>query len=267
MPSPLFSSLLLIGCGKMGAALATGWLQANSIGERLWIADPAPLPAALAADARVLLWTGDAAPDAVVLAIKPQQFAAVLPAYRGHLGQRPLVVSIAAGVTLAHIADLLAYDGPIVRAMPNTPAAIGQGITALVANDAIRAAECAQAEQLMAATGATLWLQDEEQMHAVTALSGSGPAYVFAFIEALTAAGVALGLPQAMAAHLARATVTGSAALAASSAESPATLRQNVTSPGGTTAAGLAVLQATLPDLLRTTTHAAANRSRELAQA
>lgn len=259
-------SLLLIGCGRMGAALATGWLCTNSISERLWIADPAPLPAALAADPRVMLWTGDAAPAVVVLAIKPQQFPTVLPTYRGHIGHRPLIVSIAAGMTLARIADLLAYGGPIVRTMPNTPAAIGQGITALVANPATSPAEQRQAECLLTASGQTLWLADEEQMHAVTAVSGSGPAYVFAFIEALTAAGEALGLAPDSAARLAQATVTGSAALAAANTDTPATLRRNVTSPGGTTAAGLAVLQAGLPDLLRQTTLAAAERSRELAR-
>lgn len=250
----------------MGTALATAWLRADLVRDTLWIADPAPLPAELAADPRVRLWTGDGTPAVVVLAIKPQQFEAVLPTYRGHIGHRPLIVSIAAGVTLERIADLLASDGPVVRAMPNTPAAIGRGITALIANDATSAAARQQAELLLLACGATLWLTDEAQMHAVTALSGSGPAYVFAFIEALTAAGTALGLAPDVAARLAQATVTGSAALAASSAESPATLRQNVTSPGGTTAAGLAVLQLELPDLLCRTTRAAAERSRELAR-
>lgn len=262
---PTFSCLL-IGCGKMGSALAASWLRCDALVERLWIADPAPLPASLTADPRVAAWTGAGSPDVIVLAVKPQQFADVLPPYRQVLGHRPVVISIAAGITLARMAALLDYDGPIVRTMPNTPAAIAQGVAALIANSAADPAARDLATRLMSSSGETVWLQDEQQMHAVTALSGSGPAYVFALIEALAAAGEALGLSADVAARLARATVTGSAALAAHSADSPATLRQNVTSPGGTTAAGLTVLQAELPDLLRRTTDAAAKRSRELAQ-
>jgi pyrroline-5-carboxylate reductase len=266
------NTLLLIGCGKMGTALASSWLAADDLMHRLWIADPAPLATVLTKDSRVAPWAGQGAPAVVVLAVKPQLFPDVLPLYRAQLVHRPVIVSIAAGVTLAQIAAGLGgesgkpYDGPVVRAMPNTPAAVGQGITALVANAATDAAARQRVTQLLAASGQVVWLKDEADMHAVTAISGSGPAYVFAFIEALTAAGEALGLPPTLAAQLVHATVTGSAALAAHSPDSsPATLRQAVTSPGGTTAAGLQVLQAELPGVMVRTAAAALRRSRELA--
>jgi pyrroline-5-carboxylate reductase len=202
-----------------------------------------------------------------VFAVKPQAMAAVLPAYR-HLAEvGAVVLSIAAGTVIAHFAAAFGERTPIVRAMPNTPAAIGQGVTALVANQHVSPAQRQLCSDLMAAVGVVHWTNDEEQMHAITAMSGGGPAYVFLLIETLAKAGIASGLPEDLAWPLARATVAGSGALAASSDEPIELLRQNVTSPGGTTQAALAVLMA--PDgiqpLFDRAIAAGTRRSHELA--
>jgi pyrroline-5-carboxylate reductase len=192
---------------------------------------------------------------------------AALPAYRGRVGARTLVLSIAAGKPIALFEQAFGPGVPIVRAMPNTPAAVGRGTTVLCANAAADAAHRYQAQALLAAVGETHWVEDEDLMHAVTALSGGGPAYVFLLIEAMAAAGTKAGLPTDLAARLARSTVTGSAELARLSPAPPDQLRRDVTSPRGTTEAALRVLMAEdgLPALMERAIAAAAARSRELA--
>ncbi len=247
----------LLGCGNMGGALLHRWMAGGLT--RVAIIDPAPrvLPDGIAADAAPPEGEG---PDILVVAVKPQFLGAAAASLAGRLKPDTLIVSIVAGASCAMIAML--FDGcPVVRTMPNTPARLGLGITALFApQDAGRDA----AQALMAAAGATVWLNDEGQFDAVTAVSGSGPAYVFAFVEALAAAGAAAGLPQALADELALATVGGAAALAMRREEPPAALRVAVTSPGGTTAAGLGVLGEGLEPLIARAVAAAARRSREL---
>jgi pyrroline-5-carboxylate reductase len=206
-------------------------------------------------------------PGALLLAVKPQMMDAVLPSYARLLAADTLVLSIAAGKPIALFERLLGPGLGVVRAMPNTPAAVGRGVTVLCANAGASAEQRALAERLMAAVGSVHWVDYEEQMHAVTAVSGSGPAYVFLMIEALAEAAVRSGLPHALAADLARGTVSGAGELARRSPGSAAQLRRDVTSPGGTTAAALAVLMAPdgLAPLLERAVAAAARRSRELA--
>ena len=240
----------LLGCGNMGGALLARW-RAEDMGP-VAVIDPAVPGGDMPTDGR---------PDVLVLAVKPQVWRAAAAPLVASTGPLTLVVSVMAGVTTADIASVFAGSA-IIRAMPNTPAAIGQGVTALftTAGDLAEGA----AEALFSAAGATVWLEDEADFDAVTAVSGSGPAYVFAFVEALAAAGAAAGLDPGLAARLARATVTGAAALAALDATPAADLRARVTSPGGTTAAGLAVLVPGLDPLLEATVRAAAARSRQL---
>ena len=247
----------LLGCGNMGGALLVRWL-AEGMGP-VAVIDPAPraLPEGVAAAAE----PPQGRPDVLVLAVKPQVWRAAAAPLADRIGPLTLVFSVMAGVTTADIAAVFPGSA-IIRAMPNTPAAIGQGVTALftTAGDLAEGA----AEALFSAAGTTVWLENESDFDAVTAISGSGPAYVFAFIEALAAAGEAAGLEPELAERLARATVTGAAALAAGDAAPAATLRERVTSPGGTTAAGLAVLTPGLKPLVAATVTAAAARSREL---
>jgi pyrroline-5-carboxylate reductase len=260
--------LTLLGCGKMGGAMLEGWLAAGLPADAVTIIEPNPSPAV-----RALVDLGariaDAAPaqaGAVVLAVKPQMMAEALPVVAPLAAPDTLFLSIAAGLSLGWFEARLDAATPIVRAMPNTPAAVGRGVTALIAN-AAGSARMPLAEALAAAVGETVRLDDETQMDAVTGVSGSGPAYVFHMIEALAAAGVAEGLPPELAMRLARATVVGAGELALRSGDSAETLRVNVTSPGGTTAAGLSALmdaETGLPPLMRRTVAAAAARSREL---
>ena len=260
--------LVLLGCGKMGSALLAGWLARGLLPQAVTVLDPAPSDWVQSLGVR-LNTDLPPAPAVVVLAVKPQMMGAALPALAALGNGATLFVSIAAGTTLARLADTLGAQTPIIRTMPNTPAAVGAGITALIGNDAASPAQMALADALMAAVGQTVQLAHEAQMDAVTALSGSGPAYVFHMIEAMAQAGEALGLAPDMAMALARATVTGAGALAASDPLPAATLRANVTSPGGTTAAALSVLmdpQSGLPPLMARAMAKAADRSRELAQ-
>jgi pyrroline-5-carboxylate reductase len=212
------------------------------------------------------------APAVIVLAVKPQAMDEVLPSVAPLAGANTVVLSIAAGRTIASIASHFPGRPAIVRAMPNTPAAIGRGISALYANDAVSAEQANLCQDLLAAAGETVWLDDEALMDAVTAVSGSGPAYVFLLAECLAEAGEAAGLPAEFAARLARATVSGAGELLRQSDLDPAELRRNVTSPGGTTAAALRVLMGdeagadrSMSALLREAVAAAARRSRELA--
>jgi pyrroline-5-carboxylate reductase len=266
--------IVLVGCGKMGGALLHGWLRHGLAAADAFVVEPDAgireriraqhgVRALAAAEAL----PADLQPRASVFAVKPQAMASVLPAYRGLLGRGGVLLSIAAGTAIARFEAAFGQRTPIVRAMPNTPAAIGKGVTALCANGHVSAAQKQLCSALMAAVGAVHWVDDEEQMHAITAMSGGGPAYVFLLIETLARAGVASGLPEDLAWALARATVAGSGALAASSEEPVEVLRQNVTSPGGTTQAALAVLMAAdgIQPLFDRAIAAGARRSRELA--
>ncbi len=261
--------LVLLGCGKMGSALLGGWLSQGLAPEAVHVLDPNPSDWLKAQEGVRINAPLPEDPAVVVIAVKPQMMAEALPQLAPLAGGETLFLSVAAGIPIARYEDMLGSACPVVRAMPNTPAAIGKGITALIGNARAGEAQMALAESLMSAVGETVRLDSEAQMDAVTAVSGSGPAYVFLLIEALTAAGEAEGLAPDLALRLARATVAGAGALAERSGESPAQLRLNVTSPGGTTAAALEVLmdpQTGFPALLRRAVAAAAARSRELGQ-
>jgi len=270
--APAIPALLLVGCGQMGGALLRGW-RARHLAERHVVVEPGPGAAAFANQPDVIAVAAadqlppDLKPDAIVFAVKPQLMGEVLPAYRRFAGGGTLFLSIAAGKTLGFFARQLGAAAPVVRAMPNTPAAIGRGIAVACASRAVAAAQRALAERLLGAVGEVGWVDDEALIDAVTAVSGSGPAYVFLLIECLAKAGVAAGLPAELAMRLARATVAGSGELARRSAEPAARLRDSVTSPGGTTRAALDVLMAPdgLESLLTRAVLAAARRSRELA--
>ncbi|MGY6409751.1 MAG: pyrroline-5-carboxylate reductase [Alkalilacustris sp.] len=259
--------LVILGCGKMGSALLEGWLAGGIDPRAVWVIEPQPSPWLAAQGVRL----NEALPEAVgvvLLAVKPQMMGAALPQVRGAVAGDTLVISIAAGTPLAAFEAVFGADIPIVRAMPNTPAAVGRGISALVGNGAAGPGELDLAEALMGAVGATVRLEDEDQINAVTALSGGGPAYVFHLIEAMAAAGVAQGLAPDLSMQLARATVCGAGELAHRSDESAEQLRVNVTSPGGTTAAALAHLMDAgtgLPPLMARAIAAATDRARELA--
>jgi pyrroline-5-carboxylate reductase len=262
--------LVLVGAGKMGSALLEGWLRFGLDPKHISVLEPQPTPqiAALATSGLQLnpqlRGIGDVA--AIVIAVKPQSAAEAIPPLKPMIGASTVVVSIMAGRTLQFIADALNAPCALVRAMPNTPAAIGRGITVAVPRD-INPAQRKLADRLLCATGTVEWTDDEALMDAVTAVSGSGPAYVFLLAEALAEAGVASGLPPSLAAKLARETVTGSGELLHRSELDAAVLRQNVTSPGGTTAAALEVLMGKdgLTQLMRKAVAAATKRSRELA--
>ncbi len=241
-------ALLLLGCGKMGGAMARGWLASGAV-EHVRVVDPhPPTDPILAGDAR-LTWVSDTAAlgdlngvDAIILAVKPQMMDAALAALAPKIVGAPLILSIAAGKTLTYFEQHLGGRFPIVRSMPNLPAAIGRGITVCVATDRVSPAQAELASQLLSACGAVEWVTDERQIDAVTALSGGGPAYVFALIEAMTEAGVAVGLPVDIAGRLARVTVAGAGELVHQSDLPAATLRENVCSPGGTTIEAIKVL-------------------------
>lgn len=263
--------LFLLGCGKMGSAMLQGWLGQDVSPQTIWVLDPKPSAwlQDLAAQGLNLNAGVPEAPAIALLAVKPQIMGDALGAVTGLGGGATLILSIAAGTPIRAFEAAFGSDTPIIRAMPNTPAAIGQGITAITGNLAATEAHLALAETLLSAIGQTVRLDGEHQMDAVTAVSGSGPAYVFHLIEALAAAGEAEGLPPALAMHLARATVAGAGALAETAPEDPSQLRVNVTSPGGTTAAALEVLMDAdtgFPPLLRRAVAAAAARGRALAE-
>ena len=262
--------LMLVGAGKMGGALAKGWLQAGLAPGALTILEPDPSAAiaALTAQGVALNPRAPAPPEALLLAVKPQSLEAVARAIAPHAGAHTLVLSILAGKTIANLRARLPEARALVRAMPNTPAAIGRGVTAAFANSEVGGLQRRWSERLLGAVGAFHWLADEELMDAVTAVSGSGPAYVFALTEALAAAAEKLGLPPELAMSLARGTVEGAGELMRREPEtSPATLRNNVTSPGGTTAAAFAVLhgEGGFAELMARATAAARDRAREMA--
>ncbi len=263
--------LALLGCGKMGGALLEGWIKAglNPAQAVIYEAHVSPAVERFAAlGARVNPATPPENPAALLLAVKPQSLDEALPGVAALGGPGRLALSIAAGKRLEWLAVRLPEGTPLVRAMPNTPAAIGRGISALSANAAAGEAERGLAEALMAAAGETLWLPSEDLMDAVTAVSGSGPAYVFHLAEALAAAGESLGLPAELSLRLARATVSGAGALLdAEPGQTAAELRAAVTSKGGTTAAALEQLmreESGLSSLMTRAVSAAAARSRAL---
>jgi pyrroline-5-carboxylate reductase len=263
----------------MGGALLKGWLAQGIAPNHLFLQEPTVTPdiADLAAKGIVVgnPPTLSAPPTVILLAVKPQIIDDVLVSAASLAGPDTVLLSIAAGRTISSLAKHFPLETAIVRAMPNTPAAIGRGVTALCANAAVKPEQTKLCEALLKAAGETVWLEDESQMDAVTAVSGSGPAYVFLLTECLAEAGKALGLPPELADQLARATVSGAGELMRLSDETPADLRQAVTSPQGTTAAALDVLMAAgknasahggaLGTLMRRTVEAAAQRSRELA--
>lgn len=264
--------IVLIGFGNMGQALVRGWLGKGRGAGSIEIVDTVAASRSAAAElgvgARGEVSGVTAHVDVVVLAVKPNQLAAVLPKC-ATAAPGAVYLSIAAGKTIAQIAALLPHGAPVVRAMPNTPAAIGKGITALVANAAVSRAQRALCGELLSAVGAVAWLDDERHMDAVTAISGSGPAYVFLLIECLEHAALELGLDAALAKQLALATVAGAGEYAAAAGEGAAELRRRVTSPNGTTQAALDVLLAEhgMHELMTRAARAAAARSRELASA
>ncbi|HZZ60835.1 MAG TPA: pyrroline-5-carboxylate reductase [Roseiarcus sp.] len=238
--------LVLVGAGKMGAAMAAGWLEGGLEASSLTVLEPNPSRdvEALGAKGVAVNPSNPAPPEALVLAVKPESLDSVAPQIAPIVGERTLVVSILAGKTITNLKARLPQARPVVRAMPNTPAAIGCGVTAAFASPEATGGQRSWCETLLGAIGAFYWLEDEAQIDAVTAVSGSGPAYVFALTEALAAAGERLGLRPDLAMNLARGTVEGAAELMRrESGTAPAVLRRAVTSPGGTTAAALAVLQ------------------------
>lgn len=264
--------LVLVGCGNMGHAMLDGWLRSGRLmAPEVAVVEPndtlrdraaklGPLVAATASDL-----PGDLEPTLIVLAVKPQVMRAVVPDYTRYRSASAFL-SVAAGISAATLEGMLGAGTPILRCMPNTPAAIGKGMMVTFANAAVTAETKSFVAELLASSGAVAEVEDEGLMDAVTAVSGSGPAYVFHFIECLTAAGKAAGLPAETASLLAMQTVYGAASLAKDSAEEPGRLREQVTSPNGTTAAALSVLMGEdrLKKLVSEAVEAARARSVEL---
>lgn len=269
-------SIALIGCGKMGSALLRGWLASGHIGH-VYVLDPFGLPEEFEdeAPARVTfydkaeIFAGARPPASVfVIAVKPQIMDEVCHAIKKAIPADALVLSIAAGQTIAKFESYFGAAQPVIRSMPNTPAAIAKGMTVGCPNAHVSPAQKTLADNLLKAVGQVEWVEDEGLLDAVTAVSGSGPAYIFLLMEAMAAAGVKAGLKPDFAMKLARQTVIGSAALAESDPLPAETLRKNVTSPGGTTAAALDVLMATsgMQDLFDKAIAAATARSKELSR-
>ena len=265
-------SIILVGGGNMGCALAGGWLKNGVSASQIRVIDPGPSP-------QMVKYLSDNAihhmassenitpADVLLVAVKPQVMSKVLQSIKHLVGKHTVVISVAAGKTLSFMEDILGQCA-LVRAMPNTPALVQRGITVACANSRVSEEQIKQANLLLGATGSIEWLNDENLMDAVTAVSGSGPAYVFHLTEALSNAAVAAGLPEALAQKLALETVAGAGELMMQSDQSPAKLRENVTSPGGTTQAALDILMARdgFPELLKRAVDAAAKRGGELSK-
>ena len=268
-------SVVLVGCGNMGFALLTGWLREVLRPTQIHVVEPAKTLRDRAATLGIKTYEGasnlppDLPPRLIVLAVKPQVLMDVVASYRTFGGGRTTFLSIAAGVGSDRLRAALGEKTPIIRCMPNTPAAIGHGAIVCYRTAQVRAEDASFAERLLSASGQVFFVEDETLMDAVTAVSGSGPAYVFHFIECLAAAGRAAGLPEELAGRLALQTVNGAARLAAGSEIAPSELRQQVTSPGGTTAAALEVLMSSgrLKELVSEAVAAATARSQELGKA
>lgn len=261
--------LLLVGCGKMGGALLQGWLAAEPTSE-FYVVEPGlgtiddhPRVKSFSAVDEI---PSDVVFDIVVIAVKPQVMETVLPDLSSVVSRGSAVISIAAGIRISRFEAAFGTETQVIRVMPNTPAAVGQGVSVLVANSPCGEETKRQASALLKAVGTVEWVEDESLIDPVTAISGGGPAYVFLLIETLAAAGIELGLEPGMAMRLARQTVIGSGALAAASDEEAGQLRRNVTSPKGTTEAALQVLMAkdALQPLITRAMRAASDRGREL---
>lgn len=267
--SALPASLTLVGAGKMGGAMLAGWLAGGLDAARTCVVDPQASPemVRLCESHGIALNPSDVpANDALILAIKPQGLEGAAGLLDGMIAPHTLVVSILAGKTIGDLQGRLPSARAIVRAMPNLPASIGRGVTGAVANANVSPDQRDHADALLKAVGGVEWLDDEALIDTLTALSGSGPAYVFLLAEAMAEAGVAAGLPADMSARLARATVSGAGALLSASPHDAGQLRRDVTSPGGTTAAALSVLmrEGGVPDLMREAIAAAKLRAGEL---
>ncbi|MCH7486371.1 MAG: pyrroline-5-carboxylate reductase [Proteobacteria bacterium] len=264
------SRLVLVGCGKMGGALLGGWLERGMEAGDISVVEPdAAIARTLREDLGVAVFADpgdlDSEVETVVFAVKPQVMEDVVPAYRPFA--QAVFLSIAAGTTTGVLRGYLGADAAIVRAMPNTPAAIGRGITAAMASGPVSEEQRQRCNDLLEAVGEVAWIDDEDLFDAVTALSGGGPAYVFLLAECMAQGGVEAGLPEDLARRLANATVAGSGELMGRSSESPETLRRNVSSPGGTTVEALQVLMGSegLQPLISRAIAAAARRSRRMA--
>ena len=270
----LSGQLLLIGCGKMGGALLSGWLERGVAADRVTVVEPhAPAVADIAARGVQVVNSlderGDTPPPSVVvLAVKPRNMGAVMPGCARLAGPDTVFLSIAAGKTIGYFKDCLGRDAAVVRGMPNTPSAVARGMTVLCADGLASAAQRDLCGGLLEAVGEVAWVEDEDLLDPVTAVSGGGPAYVFLLVEMLAQAGVEAGLPEDLAMRLARVTVSGAGELLHRSDEPAATLRQNVTSPAGTTLEALKVMMAEdggLRPIVTRAIAAASRRSRELA--
>ncbi|MBC8268379.1 MAG: pyrroline-5-carboxylate reductase [Rhodospirillaceae bacterium] len=266
--------LLLAGCGKMGGAMLAGWLDKGFEATAITVVEPNSDTAedlqqryGIATITNPEDLDFNAAPNVVIFAVKPQVMDDVAPAYARFAGPGVVYLSIAAGKTIGYFEKMLGAEAAIVRAMPNTPAAVGRGITVCCANGHVANDQISLCGDLLSTVGEVAWVDDEEQIDIVTAVSGGGPAYVFLLAECLGQAGINAGLPEDLAKRLARVTVAGSGELLHRSSEQPETLRQNVTSPGGTTAEALRVLMADdgWQPLLDRAIAAATAKSRELA--
>jgi pyrroline-5-carboxylate reductase len=261
--------LLLVGCGKMGGAMLEGWLARGLAASDAIVAEPVEAMRPRKDGLHCVASSDEIreTPEIVVLAVKPQTMDAVLPDLRRFADGGAVFLSIAAGKTLKYFAGHLGATAKVVRSMPNTPAAVRQGITVACAAAGVSDAEKKRCQDLLEAVGQALWVEDETLIDPVTALSGSGPAYVFLLVEAMAAAGAKLGLSPDMAMQLARATVAGSGELLRQSSEPASQLRVNVTSPGGTTAEALKVLMAAdgIQPVFDKALAAASRRSKELA--
>ena len=268
----LTGTLVLVGAGKMGGAMLEGWLKSGADPARIVAFDPAP-PAEVkstleAKGVRLNPRISDITDaEVIIVAVKPQVMEDVLPGIVPLKSSKPLILSVAAGKTIASYERHFGADAAVIRSIPNTPAAVGRGITAMASNPNVSAAQMQLARQLLSAVGEVVTVDDEAMIDAVTAVSGSGPAYVFYLTECLAAAGEKVGLPAGLAMQLARATVAGSGELMRQTGIEAATLRQNVTSPKGTTYAALQVLMAEdgMQRLFDKAIDAATRRSRELA--
>lgn len=265
--------LVLVGAGKMGGAMLEGWLERGVAPDSVCIVDPAPAKEMQALlERRGVAWhsalPSDVRAGVIILAVKPQMMASVAPGISSGVDANTVVVSIAAGTPVTFFEDTFGRDVPVVRVMPNTPAQVGRGISAGFANAVVTQDQKSLVAELMQAVGRFVWVDAEQQIDFVTAISGSGPAYVFHMAEAMAAAGVELGLDADVAAELARHTVCGAGELMYQSPLSPEVLRQNVTSPGGTTAAALDVLMGenALTELMVKAAKAAAQRAKELSE-
>jgi pyrroline-5-carboxylate reductase len=264
-------TLVLVGAGKMGGAMLDGWIALGLDPKKIAIREPEPSPEIKALEKRGVRINPGAGgvmdASVIVIAVKPQVAADVVPKLRPLVTIGTVAVSVMAGKTIKFLEDSLGFATPVVRSIPNTPAAVGRGITVAVANAKVNEKQRALTDTLLSSIGQVEWVKDEGLIDAATAVSGSGPAYVFLLAESLARAGAAAGLPADLAARLARATVAGSGELLHQSPLEASKLRENVTSPNGTTAAALSVLMAAdgLDPLLAKAVAAATKRSRELA--